>query len=64
MAKIKPKIKKTTLNTTFLVGIIVLILFVTLDLIKGNLTPSIVLKGIGGSLLGLVIGSIISAIKK
>lgn len=61
---IKPSIKRTTLNFTFAVGILALLIFLVLDLMQNNLTPMIVMKGIGGSLLGLVIGSIVSYVKR
>jgi len=61
---IKSSIKPITLNTSFLIGIIVLVLFIITDFMQNNLTPSIAIKGMGGSILGLIIGSIISAFKK
>ena len=57
---IKPSIKRHTITTSILVGIIGLTIFVVLGVIAGELTPIIVLEAIAVSLIGLAIGALSS----
>ena len=61
---IKKSIQPMTLNITFLIGLATLTIFVIIDFNNNILTPAIVLKGIAGTLLGLIIGSIVSYFKR
>ncbi|OGI98634.1 hypothetical protein A3H53_01300 [Candidatus Nomurabacteria bacterium RIFCSPLOWO2_02_FULL_40_10] len=61
---IHPSIKRRTLNSTLVIGTALLIVFIALGLSQNNLTPTIVIKGIAGSLAGLVIGFIYSKFSK
>jgi len=61
---IKPSINKTTLNVALIFGIVVLTFFVIQRAIKGVLDPKIILLAIGISLIGLLIGAIVSKFKK
>lgn len=61
---IRPTVQKYTLDSTFVIGTIFLVLFIAIDFLGGNLTPIIVLKGIAGSLIGLIVGVIVSKFKK
>ena len=61
---IRPSIKRRTLNSTLVVGTALLIVFIALGLAQNNLTPTIVIKGIAGSLAGLVIGFVYSKLSK
>jgi len=61
---LKPSLKKTTLTVAFAIGITILTLFAIFDFLNSQLGPTILLKGIGGGLIGLITGSIYSYIKK
>ena len=61
---IRPSIKRRTLNSTFIIGTALLIVFIILGLTQNNLTPTIVIKGIAGSLIGLVVGFVYSKFSK
>lgn len=61
---IRPRIRSLTLNTCFLTGLVVLTLWVVRGALINSLTPTLVLVGIAGSLLGLVLGAIFSRISR
>lgn len=61
---IRPSIRRRTLNSTLIVGTTALVIFIALGLAQDNLTPTIVIKGIAGSLVGLAIGFIYSKFSK
>jgi hypothetical protein len=56
-------IKSITLATSFVVGIATLLIVVGLGLMQQNLDPMLVPKVLAGSLLGLVLGAVISCFK-
>jgi len=57
---IKPKVKGTTLSVGIIFGIIVLTALTIFEAVNGTLAPPIILKAIGISIVGLVIGAISS----
>jgi Na+/proline symporter len=57
---IRPNVKRRTLNSTLVVGTTLLVIFIALGLAQDDLSPTIVIKGIAGSLAGLAIGFIYS----
>ncbi|MDP3881380.1 MAG: sodium:solute symporter family protein [Nanoarchaeota archaeon] len=61
---IRPSIKEKTLVTEFIFGMIGMIAFVIYGLLSGGITPSLVIGVLGSSLLGLLIGGIISKLTK
>jgi SSS family solute:Na+ symporter len=61
---IRPKIKSTTLNTAIIFGTVLLTLMIIKHAIAGTLSPTIVLIAISGSIVGLILGAIISFFKK
>ncbi|MFQ5620780.1 MAG: sodium:solute symporter, partial [Candidatus Nanoarchaeia archaeon] len=60
---IKPTIHRTTLNVSLLLSLVVLTVLVIQGLVAGTIEPTILLKAIGLSLLGLVLGAIASKYK-
>ena len=60
----KPSVKATTLNTAMVLGTIGLTFIVIQETINGRLEPNVVLKAIGLSVVGLIIGSVYSLVKK
>jgi Na+/proline symporter len=60
---VKPSIKSRTLNTMFAFSFVLLVSLVIIDFIQGTLNELIVLKALGLSMAGLVIGSVYSKIK-
>jgi solute:Na+ symporter, SSS family len=60
---LKPSIRKSTLTTAFIIGILVLTLIIIYELIQNTLGPIIILKAIGSALVGLFIGTVYSKIK-
>ena len=61
---IRPSVKEKTLVTEFIFGMIGMIAFVIYGLSSGGITPSLVIGVLGSSLLGLLIGGIISRLTK
>lgn len=61
---IRPNIRRRTLNSTLVVGTALLAIFIALGFVQDNLTPTIVIKGIAGSLIGLIIGFVYSKFSK
>jgi Na+/proline symporter len=61
---IKKNIRPRTLVYSFVFGILGVILFIILNLSNGEISPTIVIEAIGSSLIGLIIGGIVSAFKK
>ncbi|MEE9525942.1 MAG: hypothetical protein V3V78_05040 [Candidatus Woesearchaeota archaeon] len=61
---INKKIKKTTLLSEFIFGLIGMMIFLVISLSKGYIQPTIVLVALASSLLGLIIGAVISLFKK
>lgn len=61
---IKPRINKATLDIALVFGTALLIVLVALGIAQNNLDPSITVKGIGSSLLGLFIGFVYSWARK
>lgn len=60
----KPSIKQVTLNTSLIVGVVGLTIVVVNGAIKGTLNPTLAVMAVGISLAGLLIGAILSLIKK
>jgi len=60
---LKKTIKPKTIIYSFIFGIIGIILFIVLNLSKGEITPMIVIEAIGSSLFGLFIGSLVGFLK-
>ena len=61
---IKKSIKQTTLITSFIFGIVgVIALLLYYSLVAGGITPTLVISAIGFSIVGLIIGGIISKVK-
>lgn len=60
---IKPKVKPTTLSTGIIFGIIALTILTIYQAITTVITPLIVLEAIGISIVGLIIGAIVSKFK-
>lgn len=61
---IKPSIKEKTLVTEFIIGIIGMVAFVIYGLTSGGITPSLVIAVLGSSIIGLIIGGVISSLTK
>ena len=61
---IRPGVKPRTLNSTLVIGTTLLVIFMAIGLAQGNLTPKIVVKGMAGSLIGLVIGFLYSKVSR
>ena len=57
---IRPNVKPRTLNSTLVVGTTLLVIFLAIGIAQDDLTPTIVIKGIAGSLAGLAIGFVYS----
>jgi Na+/proline symporter len=57
---IRPQVKRRTLNSTLVVGTTLLVIFIALGLAQDDLNPTIIIKGIAGSLAGLAIGFVYS----
>ena len=57
---IKPTIKSTTISTAIVIGLIGLTILTTVDVIQDNVTPLIIIKSLGISIVGLIIGAIAS----
>ncbi len=60
---IKKTIRQRTLIYGFVVGILSTTIFLIMNLLEGEVSPTIMLVGITGSLLGLSIGGIVSFVK-
>ncbi|MBW2990834.1 sodium:solute symporter family protein [Candidatus Woesearchaeota archaeon] len=61
---IKSKIRARTIIISFITGILGVAIFLVISLSMGEITPTIVLVAIASSILGLLIGGIVSFIKK
>jgi Na+/proline symporter len=61
---INKKIKQRTLLLSFIFGILGTLAFLIISLSKGEITPTVVMAAIGSSILGLIIGSVISLYQK
>ncbi|PIN89345.1 hypothetical protein COU60_04300 [Candidatus Pacearchaeota archaeon CG10_big_fil_rev_8_21_14_0_10_34_76] len=61
---IKPSIKETTLISEYVFGIAGMIGFVIYGIFIGEITPSLVMGVLVSSLVGLIIGSVISFVRK
>ena len=61
---IKPSIKRLTLNITLIFGILMLTFFVIKRLLAGTFDPTILLTAMIVSIIGLIIGSVVSTIKQ
>lgn len=61
---IRNKISQTTLVWSFGTGIIGVVVFMIQGLLSGEITTTIVLVAISSTLLGLILGSIYSVIRK
>ena len=59
----KKTIKQETLAISFIFGLMGTIIFLMFSLSKGEITPAIILVAMGSSILGLLIGGVISKIK-
>ena len=60
---IKPSIKRLTLNITLIFGILMLTFFVIKRLLAGTFDPTILLTAMVVSIIGLIIGAVVSTIK-
>lgn len=61
---LKKTIKPRTIIYSFAFGVIGIILFIILNLSRGEISPMIVIEAIGSSLIGLFIGSLVGTFKK
>lgn len=61
---IKRDVKQTTLLFGFAIGLLLSIAFMVFNLIKGSIEPTIIVVALGSTILGLVIGGIVSKVRQ
>ena len=61
---VRPSIKRLTIEITLVVGLVFLLLISTLDILGAGIEPTLIVKGMAGSLLGLCIGSVTSIVRR
>ena len=61
---IRSKIKESTLLFSFIIGLVGLISFIIIQLMRDGIEPTIAIAALGFGILGLVIGGIYSKIRK
>ena len=59
---VRPAVTALTLNIAFIIGTVLLVVIAIADFTGGTLSPAIVLKGVGGSVIGLTVGVLVSKV--